>query len=227
MGEPAQEPRATTASELKAQIEAERLGRPFLAYRDSEGEQRILVIQQGVSALWIGRSPSADVELSWDDQVSTLHAQLEVVGEECTLLDDGLSTNGSYVNEERVGGRRLLRDGDVLRFGRSTALYRAPTDTGLDSTVVAGDALEALGVSPAQKRVLVELCRPFKDAPAFATPATNQEIADALHLSVDAVKTHLRALFEKFSVEELPQNRKRVAVVERALGTGIVSARDL
>jgi hypothetical protein len=41
------------------------------------------------------------------------------------------------------------------------------------------------------------------------------------------VKTHMRALFEKFSVEELPQNRKRVAVVERALGTGIVTQRDL
>jgi len=219
--------RPTTAGELKQQIEAERLGRPFLVYRDGEGEQRILAIEEGVAALWVGRSPSADVELGFDDQVSTLHAQLEVVGSECTLLDDGLSTNGSYVNEERVGGRRLLRDGDVLRFGRSSVLYRAPADGGLDSTVVAGDIMDAAGVSPAQKRVLVELCRPFKDAPAFATPATNQEIADALHLSVDAVKTHMRALFEKFSVEALPQNRKRVAVVERALGTGIVSSRDL
>lgn len=227
MDERSQGPRATTASELKQQIEAERLGRPFLVYRNGDGEQRILVIEEVTSALWVGRSASADVELGFDDQVSTLHAQLEVVGEECTLLDDGLSTNGSYVNEERVGGRRLLRDGDVLRFGRSTVLYRAPAEGGLDSTVVAGDAMEAAGVSPAQKRVLVELCRPFKDAPAFATPATNQEIATALHLSVDAVKTHMRALFEKFSVEALPQNRKRVAVVERALGTGIVSSRDL
>jgi hypothetical protein len=222
-----QAPRATTAPELKAQIEAERLGRPFLVYRDGEDAQRILMIEERVSALWVGRSPSADVELGWDDQVSTLHAQLEVVGAECTLLDDGLSRNGSFVNEQRVGGRRLLRDGDVLRFGRSSVLYRAPADGGLDSTVVAGDAMQAAGVSPAQKRVLVELCRPFKDAPAFATPATNQEIADALHLSVDAVKTHLRALFEKFSVEDLPQNRKRVAVVERALGTGIIGPRDL
>jgi hypothetical protein len=167
------------------------------------------------------------VELHHDEQVSKLHAQLEVVGAECTLLDDGLSTNGSFVNEERVSGRRLLRDGDVLRFGRSTALYRAPAGGGVDSTVVAGDLGAAAGVSPAQKRVLVELCRPFKDAPPFATPATNQEIAAALHLSVDAVKTHMRALFEKFAVEELPQNRKRVAVVERALGTGVVTQRDL
>jgi hypothetical protein len=227
MSEPAPPRRPASAPELKAQIEAERLGRPFLVYRDGSDEQQILAIEEGVSSLWVGRSLSADIELGHDEQVSKLHAQIEVVGAECTLLDDGLSTNGSFVNEERVGGRRMLRDGDVLRFGRSPILYRAPVATTDASTVVAGDMGAAAGVSPAQKRVLVELCRPFKDAPAFATPATNQEIASALHLSVDAVKTHMRALFEKFSVEELPQNRKRVAVVERALGTGIVTQRDL
>ncbi len=227
MGDANPSPRPASAPELKAQIETERLGRPFLVYRDAEDEQRILVIEDGVSSIWVGRSPSADVELGHDEQVSKLHAQLEIVGAECTLLDDGLSTNGSFVNEERMSGRRLLRDGDVLRFGRSSVLYRAPQGAGVDSTAVAGDIGAAAGVSPAQRKVLVELCRPFKDSPPFATAATNQEIASALHLSVDAVKTHMRALFEKFAVEDLPQNRKRVAVVERALGTGIVTQRDL
>ena len=40
------------------------------------------------------------------------------------------------------------------------------------------------------------------------------------------MKTHLRALFEKFGVE-LPQNQKRVALVERALQTGLITERDL
>ena len=93
--------------------------------------------------------------------------------------------------------------------------------------MISGDALTAAGVSPAQKRVLVALCRPFKDGAAFATPATNGQIADELHLSIDAVKTHLRALFEKFGVEDAPQNRKRVALVERALQSGLVTERDL
>jgi hypothetical protein len=220
-------PRTTTAVELKAQIETERLGRPFLVYRDGSGEQQILVIDEGVSSVWVGRSPSADVELGFDDQVSKLHAHLEVVGDACTLVDDGLSTNGSYVNEQRVSGRQLLRDGDVARFGKTSILFRAPGEGEADSTVVAGDLGAAAGVSPAQKKVLIELCRPFKDSPPFATPATNQEIAAALHLSVDAVKTHMRALFDKLGVEALPQNRKRLAVVERALGTGVVTQRDL
>jgi DNA-binding CsgD family transcriptional regulator len=219
-------PRARTAAELKAQIEAERLGRPFLVHRDADGEQRLVVIDEGVESLWIGRSESADVSLASDGEVSSLHAQLELVGLECTLVDDGLSRNGSFVNGERVSGRRRLRDGDTLRLGRTQIIYRAPSGTSTE-TVLSGDALTAAGVSPAQKRVLIELCRPFKDGSSFASPATNAQIAGDLHLSVDAVKTHLRALFEKFGVEDLPQNRKRVALVERALQSGLVTEREL
>lgn len=219
-------PRARSAGELKAQIEAERLGRPFLVLRDAEGEQRLVEIGEGTESMWVGRSESADLSLGWDEEVSSLHAQLEFVGTECTLVDDGLSRNGSFVNGERVGGRRRLRDGDTLRFGRTGVLYRAPAESASE-TVLSGDALTAAGVSPAQKRVLVALCRPFKGGASFATPSTNGQIAEELHLSVDAVKTHLRALFEKFGVEDLPQNRKRVALVERALQSGLVSERDL
>jgi hypothetical protein len=220
-------PHPVTAVELKAQIEAERGGRPFLAYRDDEGERRLLVIGPDVSELWIGRSPSADIQLEWDEEVSSLHAQIEVVRDECTLVDEGLSRNGSFVNNERVSGRRHLRDGDIVRFGRTLALFRAPATAEAKATVVASDALAAAQVSPAQRRVLVALCRPFKEGAAFATPPTNQQLAEELHLSVDAVKTHMRALFEKFDVQELPQNRKRLAVVERALQTGLVSKREL
>lgn len=220
-------PRAQTAAELKAQIEAERLGRPFVVHRDAAGEQVITVIGEDVSALWVGRSPSADLHLEWDSEVSSLHAQLEMARHECTLVDDGLSRNGSFVNGERVSGRRHLRDGDTLRFGETLVLYRKPGEGGPDSTVLSTDALTAAGVSPGQRRVLIALCRPFKEGAAFATPATNQQIADELHLSVDAVKTHLRALFEKFGVEDLPQNQKRVALVQRALQTGLISEREL
>jgi DNA-binding NarL/FixJ family response regulator len=75
--------------------------------------------------------------------------------------------------------------------------------------------------------VLIALCRPFKHGAAFAVAATNQQIADELFLSVEAIKTHLRALFEKFGVDDLPQNRKRLALVERALQSGLISERDL
>lgn len=217
----------TSAVELKAQIEAERAGRPFLVYRDGEGEQRIVVVEAGTTALWVGRGGSADLRLDWDEEVSALHAQIEVVREECTLLDDGLSRNGSFVGEERVDGRRRLRDGDTLRFGRTRVLFRRPAEDAPEATVAAGKLPGAATISPGQRRVLVALCRPFKDESPFATPATNQAIAAELHLSVDAVKSHMRALFEKLEVEDLPQNRKRLALVERALQSGVVSRREL
>ena len=97
-------PHPATAVELKDQTEAERGGLPSLAYRSDEGERRLLLIEPDVSQLWSGRSPSADIQLAWDEEVSSLHAQVEVVGEECTLVDEGLSRNGSFVNGERVAG---------------------------------------------------------------------------------------------------------------------------
>jgi pSer/pThr/pTyr-binding forkhead associated (FHA) protein len=217
----------TSAPELKAQIEAERGGRPFLVFRDGAGEQRIVVVEAGTPTLWVGRGESADVRLDWDEEVSALHAQIEVVRGECTLLDDGLSRNGSFVGEQRVDGRRRLRDSDTLRFGRTAVLFRRPGEDAPEATVAAGQMPAAATVSPGQRRVLLALCRPFKDESPFATPATNQAIAEELHLSVDAVKTHMRALFEKLGVGDLPQNRKRVALVERALQSGVVSRREL
>jgi len=220
-------PRAASAPELKAQIEAERAGLPFLVLRDGDDEQRIVPFAAGTAELWVGRGESADVRLEWDEEVSALHAQLEMVREECTLVDDGLSRNGSYVNEERVHGRRHLRDGDAIRFGRTTVVYRRPGDSAPEATALATETPAAATISPAQRRVLIALCRPYKDGGSFATPATNQQIGAELHLSVDAVKTHMRALFEKLGVGDLPQNRKRAALAERALQSGAVSSREL
>jgi hypothetical protein len=221
-------PRPASAPELKAQIEAEHEGRPFLVFRDGEDAQVIVAVEPGAAELWVGRGDSADVRLQWDEEVSALHAQIEVVRDECTLVDDGLSRNGSFVNEERVHGRRHLRDRDTIRFGRTAVQYRRPgAGGGSEETVIAGETPAAATISPAQRKVLLALCRPYKDGGNFATPATNQEIGAELHLSVDAVKTHMRALFEKLGVGDLPQNQKRVAVVERALNAGVVNLRDL
>ncbi len=220
--------RTASAPERMAQIEAERARLPFLVFRDGDDKQVILRVEPGADELWVGRGESADVRLHWDEEVSSLHAQVEVVRDECTLVDDGLSRNGSFVNEERVHGRRHLRDGDTIRFGRTAVQYRRPgAGGGSEETVIASETPAAATISPAQRRVLMALCRPYKDGGNFATPATNQEIGAELHLSVDAVKTHMRALFEKLGVGDLPQNQKRVAVVERALNAGVVNLRDL
>jgi DNA-binding CsgD family transcriptional regulator len=227
MAGPAPGPRARTASELKAEIELERKGVPFIVYRDGEGKQQLFVLGGEEERLWLGRRPASDLRLGWDPEVSGLHAQLERGGQEWTLVDDGLSRNGSYVNGVRVRGRRRLRDGDLLRLGKTVMTYRAPGEGGLDTTLGSADVLTTAALSETQRQVLIALCRPFKDSAAFATPASNQQIADELFLSVETVKKHLHVLFEKFGVEHLPQNRKRLALVERALQSGLLSEHEL
>jgi hypothetical protein len=219
-------PHAVTAPELKAQIEAERAGSPFLIYRDGDGRHRLYTLGPGRSRVTLGRRESADVAMPWDDKVSRVHAELVRAGEEWTIGDDGLSLNGSFVNGEPLHGRRRLRDGDAVRVGSTVLIFRAPKDQESKATAPADD-IHVVDITEAQKRVLVALCRPFRESPAFVTPPTNEQIAEELFLSVDAVKKHLRALFEKFGVEHLPQNEKRARLVERAFAAGHVSHRDL
>jgi pSer/pThr/pTyr-binding forkhead associated (FHA) protein len=216
-----------SAADLKQQIEAERAGVPFLVYRDAEQHQHLFLLSDEFERITVGRGSSSDIWLDWDSEVSRVHAELGRAGDSWTVADDGLSRNGSYVNGERVLGRRRLLDGDVLRIGSTLMTFRQPQQTTIAETSVAGDGVSRASVSDAQRRVLVALCRPFKDSNGYVTPATNQQIADELFLSIDAVKTHLRALFGKFEVEDLPQNQKRVRLVELALKNGIVSPRDL
>jgi hypothetical protein len=220
-------PRAATAVELKAQIDAERKGLPFLLFRDGAGRHRIFVLGDTEERIALGRRSSANVALTWDQEVSRLHAELRRIGDEWTLLDDGLSLNGSFVNGELVRGHRRLHDGDTLRLGGTVLLFRNPAEADSQATAPAAELRQAVSLSDAQRRVLIALCRPFKSSTAFVTPATNEQIAGELFLTVDAVKKHMRALFEKFGVAHLPQNEKRARLVERAFAAGFVSEHDL
>jgi pSer/pThr/pTyr-binding forkhead associated (FHA) protein len=220
-------PRAATASELKAHIQAEREGLPFLVFRDEEGRQTIFVLAGRGGRVTVGRGPATEIALTWDDKVSRVHAELCEVGGEWTLVDDGLSLNGSSVNGTIVRGRRRLHDGDTLRLGHTMLLFRDPGEAAARSTTPVGEPERGVVLSEMQRQVLIALCRPFKSSTAFVTPATNEQIASEVFLGVDAVKKHMRALFEKFGVESLPQYEKRARLVERAFAAGVVSEHDL
>lgn len=66
--------------------------------------------------LRIGRDPSSDVPIS-DDTVSTHHARLWYRNKQW-WLEDLLSTNGTYLNEEKVETPTILINGDELRVGK-------------------------------------------------------------------------------------------------------------
>lgn len=217
---------AITAGELQAILHATRDGAPFLVYRDAGGAQQIVRFGSERRELTVGRSPTADLSIGWDDQISALHAVIERLAGELTLRDDGLSRNGSYLNGERVLGIRRLRDGDRLRVGRTLVIIRNPADAGRRATSAAPDQIQVVKLSEQQRKVLSVLCRPLRDTSELAALPTNKEIADELYLSVAAVKLHLRALFEKFGISHLPQNKKRLALALGALQSGLLSDRD-
>jgi FHA domain len=213
-----------TPAELKEVIAAERTGYPFLVWRTDQGEQRLLLLDQQGWRVTIGRDAAADIPLPWDAEVSRTHALLEQVGRGWTLIDDGLSRNGSFVNGARVIGRRRLRDKDRMVFGATAVTYRETTGA-ITQTASAIDAPAAIPLSPMQRKVLVALCRPVHESES-ATPATNRQIAEEVFLTVDAVKAHLRVLFERYGLSELPQNEKRARLVATVLEAGVLVARD-
>jgi pSer/pThr/pTyr-binding forkhead associated (FHA) protein len=213
--------RAESAREVVDRLAAQRTGAPYVLFRDGDRRQRILVLQDEPPLVHIGRGPACEIALPWDTEVSRVHAILERAGGHWTLVDDGLSRNGSFVNGHRVRGRRRLEAGDELSVGRTRLVFVSGGEPALASTETTSTH-ERPQLSGAQQRVLAALCRPLLADP-FAGPASNREIAETLFLSVDTVKSHLQVLFDRFGIGELPQNRKRAELARRAIECGAVA----
>jgi pSer/pThr/pTyr-binding forkhead associated (FHA) protein len=217
---------ARSVSDSKALAEAERAGRPFVLYRDGDNRQALFFFEPGSAPATVGRQPSSDLLIDWDKEVSRLHARFERVHDDLVLVDDGFSSNGTFVNGERLSGRRRLHDGDTLRFGNTTFTFRSPQRQ-QPGAAYAAQPRAAVELSTSQRRVLAALCRPYKGRSGFASPATDEQIAEDLVLSVSAVRTHLRVLSAKLGVEKLPQAETRVRLAERAFSAGLISEGDL
>ena len=67
------------------------------------------------TGLKIGRSPPADIVLS-DPRVSRSHCRVELAGEDLKVTDLK-STNGTFIDGERVEGEAMLAVGSLLRVG--------------------------------------------------------------------------------------------------------------
>jgi len=72
--------------------------------------------------LTIGRSPGCGVAMPDDIYTSTLHARLFRRNDQLWVEDLG-STNGTYLNDERLTGPQPLHEGDRIRIGDSEFSY--------------------------------------------------------------------------------------------------------
>ncbi len=88
----------------------------FLRVLDGN-EFRDAAVLSGSHPLVIGRAPTADVSFPDDVEMSSRHATISLKADQCQFIDNQ-STNGTYLNGERVT-EGDLQPGDQLRCGTS------------------------------------------------------------------------------------------------------------
>jgi FHA domain len=215
-----------TQEELEARNAAERIGDPFLVYRDDEGRQHIFSLAERASGVTVGRREEADISVPWDPELSRLHAELILMAGEWTVSDDGLSQNGTWVNGMRLSGRRRLADGDLLRVGRTIFAFCDPGPAGAGPTLVPGELSATPRFSEQQQRVLRALCRPLFTDGEGINPSTDEQIAEATGIPIEAVAVELDHLGRALGLDEMPHADQRAEIALLAMRSGLVSADD-
>jgi hypothetical protein len=177
----------------------------------------LLPLRAGRSA--IGSSTESDLVID-ESSVSRAHALIEHFAGAWFVEDLG-SRNGTYVNGQRISGRRVVRPGDEIRLGVVRAVLRGGPSGGTATSAVDEPPI----LTRRERDVLVALCQPLLAADPFTEPASIREIAAALVVSEAAIKQHLANLFVKFDVGDGEHRRARLA--NAAMSTGAVSLGDL
>jgi pSer/pThr/pTyr-binding forkhead associated (FHA) protein len=170
----------------------------------------------------VGNADENDIPLVEDPTASHLHAMLERFPAGWCVTDLG-SSNGTFVNGERIWSSRRLRHGDEIRLGQTRMIFRDPISAGVAQTEVE-DAPPTLTVR--ERDVLVSLCRPLLDRDMFTEAASTRAIAEELVITQAAVKQHLANLYDKFGVAADDSNR-RSRLANEALRRGAVSLTEL
>ncbi len=124
----------------------------------------------------IGRAEYNDLVVP-DDSVSGSHAKLQR-REGIWVLTDNASTNGTWVDGERVYGEIMLGPGAVVRFGEISAMFE-PTDDHLGTAGGSGTKVMGAMKAAAPTPVAPPPVEPRLPAPApIATPSAARPAMD-------------------------------------------------
>jgi len=170
----------------------------------------------------IGKAAENDVAVADDATASHLHAVLERFAAGWCVTDLG-SSNGTFVNGERIWASRRLRHGDEIRVGQTRLIFRDPLTA---AGAVTEAEIASPTLTPRERDVLLALCRPLLARDMFTEPASTRTIADELVITQAAVKQHLANLYDKFGVMHGDAHR-RSRLANEALRRGAVSLTEL
>ncbi len=96
--------------------------------------------------LTIGRDATNEITIN-DAEISRRHARLTFQGGKYVLEDLG-STNGTFVNGQRLAGPRVLKAGEVVQFGEQIMLVFEVTTIDAGATMVSPRASAAVPSVP-------------------------------------------------------------------------------
>jgi pSer/pThr/pTyr-binding forkhead associated (FHA) protein len=193
-------------------------------YLEFAGPDRILRrIEVDGNRLSIGSAPSNDLVIEGDGDVSRLHAALERFPAGWVIRDLA-STNGTFVNGERIWIDKPLKPEDEILVGETRLVFKEPSSVKLEST---HRRERPPDLTRRELDVLLELCRPALSTDTFRESASIREIAKSLFVTEAAVKQHLRHLYDKFGIQEGEHQRRRVALANEAMRRGVVTVVQL
>ena len=170
----------------------------------------------------VGKAAENDIVIEGDPAVSRLHAVFERFAAGWCVSDLG-SSNGTWLNGQRIWSSQRLRNGDEVRVGQTRLVFRDSIGITEPETEVEE---EAPALTTRERDVLVALCRPLLARDLFTQPAATRAIADELVITQAAVKQHLANLYDKFGVRAEEADR-RVRLANEALKRGAVTLSDL
>jgi pSer/pThr/pTyr-binding forkhead associated (FHA) protein len=123
--------------------------------------------------LSIGRDSSNEIAVN-DAEVSRRHARLSFQGGKYVLEDMG-STNGTFVNGQRLTGPRVLKSGEVISLGEQIVFVYEAVDSDPGAT----------RISPRQVPEARPVSQPPPLPPSFAgqVPASQSDVVAARKLN--------------------------------------------
>jgi predicted component of type VI protein secretion system len=134
--------------------------------------------------LTVGRDATNEIVIN-DAEISRRHARLTFQGGKYVLEDLG-STNGTFVNGQRLAGPRVLKAGEVVQFGEQIMLVFEVTSIDAGATMVSPRASAAVPSvprpavatppPPAQQPVEYVGSVPASPAPIAAAPTKKMNL---------------------------------------------------